>query len=383
MTNRGASEDARPVPADPSGEFVPIKFEGGRYDERIGLPIFAMAELQRYAKLVSEVAHALYLEQNPKRTRAPRGFAEALDLRLTRVDQGSVVPVLERTTPEATLALHTGVYDAARDLINETFREIDESGRIPESFPPEAIRTMAQFGRSLRDDEHIVLGHFDHTRAVVSRRIREQLGELANLDTIEIEKVLIGRINGLRSDPSHGFDLTLAGPEKRRVEGTFTDPETYTLLAEYLDYGRRAALCSVSVLAQQRTNGDFDITDVLLVESALPRDWSARVVELANLRDGWLERATPAPSPEVIDTIELILARCVDHGVPRPLLFPSGDGGVQAEWREQSATVEVEIFNSRTAEAVSLDADGDVSHERNFLITDIDPIVNFIVGNVK
>lgn len=154
---------------------------------------------------------------------------------------------------------------------------------------------MAQLGRSLRDDERIVLGRNGRGRAVVNRQVRERLGELANLDTIEIEKVLVGRVNGLRSDPSHGFDLTLAGPEKRRVEVTFTDSDTYNLLAEYLDYGRRAILWSVSVLAQQRASGEVDVTDVLLVEPALPPEWASRISELAELRDGWMEKSTPHP----------------------------------------------------------------------------------------
>jgi hypothetical protein len=363
-------------------EFEALKFEGGRY-ERPGLPIDAMAELQRYSKLVRIVAHSLYLEQNPDRKRAPQGFADALDLRLTRVDHGSVIPVLEQATHEATMAPFADAYDQARDLINETFREVAEAGRIPESFPPVAMGALAQFGRSLADDERIVLGHGQRGPATVNRHVRERLGALANLETIEVELVLIGRINGLRSDPSHGFDLILVGPEKRRIEGTFADPLTFDLLEEFMGYSRRAVLCSISVLAQQRRAGELSITDVLGIEAALPPDWAARVAELAELHDGWLERSTPAPSPEVFDSVELILARCVDRGLSRPLIFPSGDGGIQLEWRESTAVVEVEILNSRVIEAAWFETEGDAGEDRRLIITDIDTAMQFIAEHLR
>ncbi|UFS93749.1 hypothetical protein [Nocardia huaxiensis] len=382
MSERGTTEDTRPVPAGASVEFEALKFEGGRYDNP-GLPIVAMAELQRYSKLVNIVAHSIYLEQNPDRKRAPQGFADALDLRLTRVDRGSVVPVLERAAPEETIAPIADAYDQARDLINETFREIDEFGRIPKAFPLVAMGVLSQFGRSLADDEHIVFGRGRPRPAVVNRRVRERLGDLANLETIEVERVLIGRINGLRSDPSHGFDLIVAGPEKRRIEGTFSDPLTFDLLEEFMGYGRRAVLCSISVLAQQRRTGDLSISDVLGIEAALPPDWAARVAELADLRDGWLEASTPAPSQEVFDTLELILARCVDQGLPRPLIFPSGDGGIQLEWRESTVNVEVEILNNRIIESAWFEAEGDGGEERRFIITEIDPTMQFIAGHLR
>jgi hypothetical protein len=382
MGDPGMTDDTRLAPADVSGEFGAIKFEGGRYG-RPGLPVFAMAELQRYAKLVSSVAHSLYLEQNPGRKRVPQGFAEAFDLRLMRVDQGSVVPVLERTTSESTAEGFTEAYDNARDLVDETFRKIAESGQIPGKFPANALAALAQFGRSLRDDERIVLGRDEHRRAVVNQRVRERLGRLANLDTIEVEQILIGRITGLRSEPGHGFDLTLVWPEKRRIEGTFTDAVMFDLLEEFMGYSRHAPLCSISALTQQRTNGDISITDVLTVEPALPPDWASRAAELADIRHGWLESTTPAPSTEVIDTLEALLARCVDALLPRPLMFPSGEGGIQLEWREATANVEVEILNSRTIEAAWFEPDGDAGEEKTFLFTDVDPIVQFIAGTLR
>ncbi|WP_369024083.1 hypothetical protein [Nocardia cyriacigeorgica] len=384
MSDQGTTEEARTVPADrPMREFGAIKFEGGRYDDHPGFPIFAMAELQRYAKLVSSVAHALYMEQNPERQRVPQGFADTLDLRLVRVDRGSVVPVLEWSAPEQEVMGFVDVYDDARELIDETFREIAESGRIPSSFPAKAIGNLAQFGRSLRDGESIVLGRNPDRPSVVNGPVRERLGELANLDTIDVERVFIGRITGLRSQPQHQFDLVLAGPEKKRMDGTFVDPAMFDLLEEFMGYAGTAPLCSISVLGQRQFNGELTVTDVLAIEAALPPDWASRVAELAEIRDGWLETTTRAPTVESIDLLEVLLAKCVDAGVPRPLMFPSGEGGIQLEWRERAATVEVEIFNDKSVEAVWFDPDSVAGAEMEYSFTDVDAIVEFVTGAVQ
>lgn len=387
MSDKDTTEDTRPVPVVSSHEFGALAFKGGRYDEdRRGLPVFAMAELQRYANLVSRVARSMYMQDNPQRKRAPGAFADALDLRLTRVDTGSIIPVLERPSVDPTdfaMAAAYEVYDAARDIIDDTFREINESGRIPANFPMSAVGALAQFGKSLRDDEYIMLGSQSESRSVVNRQVREKLRELANLQGIEVERVLIGRITGLRSEPKHQFDLVLSGTDKRRpIEGMFVDPATFDLLDGFKGYAGTAPLCSVSVVTEQFANGEFDIIDVLAVEVALPPEWSNRVAELTEIRDGWLTPATAAPTAEVIDLLELLLARWFDLGIPRPLMYPSGEGGIQLEWREPRAEIEVEILNSRTVEAVWFDPDSDSGEELKFLFADIDSITRFVVRSL-
>ncbi|MGW4325432.1 hypothetical protein ACWEKR_06020 [Nocardia sp. NPDC004573] len=380
MNDQGATDDARLAPTDSSRKFGAFRFAGGRY-ETPGLPVFAMAELQRYAKLVGAVAHALYLEHNPDRKRVPQGFAEALDLRLTSVEMGSVVPVLHWSAPE--IADHTvlDAHEEARALIDETFDELGASGQIPKEFPTKALGLLAQFGRSLRDDERIELGFRQTRRVIVNGRVRNRLAEVANFDTIDVERVLIGRITGIESAP-HSFHLMLAGPDRKRMEGGFVDPDTFASLDEFVGYARDAPLCALTVLAGQRPSGDLIITDVLNIETALPPDWAARVAELSEIREGWLEPQTPGPSVEVIDFLELLLAQCVDHSVTRPLMFPSGEGGIQLEWRSDTSSVEVEIYNTRTVDVAWFQLEGDAGEERSFIFSDLDNIVEFIVGKL-
>ena len=79
------------MPLDPT----PLRFEGGRFDEA-GYPLDALGELVRYERLVVEVARGLWMDKHPTRKRAPRHFDNALRLRLSAVEDGSVIPVLKR-----------------------------------------------------------------------------------------------------------------------------------------------------------------------------------------------------------------------------------------------------------------------------------------------
>jgi hypothetical protein len=226
------------------------------------------------------------------------------------------------------------------------------------------------------------LGTHRYQRAVVNSHIRNRLAAVANFETIDVERVLIGRITGLDSQPRHLFHLMLAGPESKRLEGGFVDADTFNSLEEFFGYARDAPLCALTVLAGQHPNGELNITDVLSIETALPRDWAARVAELSEIREGWLEPTTPGPSVDTIDFLELLLAQCVEHNVPRPLMYPSGEGGIQLEWRTDTSGVEIEIYNTRTVDAAWFEIAGDHSEERSFLFTDTDQIVEFIVGKL-
>lgn len=84
-------------------------------------------------------------------------------------------------------------------------------------------------------------------------------------------------------------------------------------------------------------------------------DYEVRLGEIAALRPGWYEPGVPVPSGESVSGMlrfmETVILPC---GVPVPFLYPTLDGGVQAEWShgdwEISATLE------ESGQSVQLDA---------------------------
>lgn len=276
-------------------------------------------------------------------------------------------------------------HEQARVLINSALREVSADGTIPRKFPKKALRDFAQFGRSLQDDEYFDLATEQEETSVLDKSVRQRIVNLADLDMIEIEKVTLGQITGLQSDPQK-FDFLLVSQtqEKRKIQGSYTDPQMWGLLHEFQGYGESSPLTSLSVVAKEDRNGELvSIIDVLGVEPALPPDWADRVSDLNRIQDGWLESDTPAPSIHVMEFLEEILLECLDEDLPRPLMFPSANGGIQLEWRGDTRNIEIEILNVGKCEAIWFDNDGDSDGDHNFENLDLFGIVDFIVENVN
>lgn len=69
-----------------------------------------------------------------------------------------------------------------------------------------------------------------------------------------------------------------------------------------------------------------------------------RVIELAMLRDGWLDGEGKAPDPDGLAWLNLNLhVRHLDHGLPQPHLYPSQDGSIGCEWSIGHYECEIEV----------------------------------------
>lgn len=359
-------------------EFGRVRMVGGRYDTP-GLPMAGADELRRYEVLVIKVAKSLYLAEHPRRRRVPRGFESLGELRITGVDDGSVVPVLERpVTPALDSATLTDVpdyIDRARILINDAFRGASAPNpSVPDAYPPELLRELAQLGRSLGPDEQIEFSSPHEAQpAVVSQEARRRLHALANLGEFEVERVLVGQVTGLRETPAQ-FDLALF--DGARITGSFTESETYDELQPFQGRVDRAPLVSISVIAVVSLQGVLQkVRDVLAVEAALPPTWADRLKVLAGLRNGWLEPDTPSVSEAALDSAEQLLFACIDEAFPRPGIYPTPEGGVLLEWSGADFDLDVEFADGRAeVRWVSLLTDTETS--TSFGWSDIDSLID-------
>lgn len=360
-----------------------LRLAGGRFEKAEGLPVASAAELERYSLLVAAVARELYLRAHPKRQRVPRGFDESLDLRLTRVDRGSQIPTLVRpNTKNDGLFQDKDWHEEARRLINLALGDIDSSNRVPSEFPPNALKPLAQFGRGLRADERIELADSasDPHRATLTMETRKHIQRLARLDELEIESILVGQVNGLSSTPPH-VDVTITeGAQQRKVGAAFSDRSVWNELHSYLGFGEAALPVSLSVIAVQNRDGEIvKITDVLHAEPALPLLWSERLRHLNKLESGWLYPGSEPPSMSVVERVERILLATLDAELAAPAIYPSGDGGIQLEWRTDLRAVEVEVLNAGSIEASWFGrSSGEDGEDRSFRVGDPDGVADFV-----
>ncbi|MBB4912651.1 tyrosine-type recombinase/integrase [Actinophytocola algeriensis] len=352
--------------------FGVIRMRGGRY-ERHGLPLEAASELQRYEHLVIRVARALYMRQHPQRRRSPRGFTTSVILRLTAVQEGSVIPVLRRDeflTQDALISPLYDYFDQARLAINQALGELESNNNLGGSFPVECIKDFAAFGRSLREDERIEFSNDGTNPVRFSHNTRRRLQEIAQLDLIDVETAIQGQVTGLRSDPRQ-FDFVVS-PTGRKLLGSYQNAEVWDDLRAFQGFAERAPMVSLSVVAAQSLDGSIrSISNVLNVEPALPAEWADRIKYLADLEDGWLDGSGLAPSSVALDKTEEILLACVDENVPRPGIYPTESGGSLLEWPEVWKEVELEILNNGDVLARVISKIDDADRRERYQVSDL------------
>lgn len=131
------------------------RLRGGRYEQQ-GLPVEVLAEFARYERLVVDVARGLYKQRHATRQRVPRGFASSFSLRLSDIQAGSVVPILERATNETDTLFDedSGIFDEARILIQDTLPGVLEDKHSVAQQAPALLRAVRDGSRGLPVGSH-------------------------------------------------------------------------------------------------------------------------------------------------------------------------------------------------------------------------------------
>lgn len=185
----------------PEGQFAYFHFTGGRFDAGEGMPLDAIGDLALYRELVVEVARHLWHTGHPTRQRAPRRFAAKLDLRLERVDGGSVTPFIGRREQESSLI--DDYFDESRDLITAAVGRVGARRSLPRAFPRSQVTRLSRFGATLTAGERLDFGHPDETerRAHLDIGVSELLKQIAvTLSSEQPETRLRGHIVEMDTD---------------------------------------------------------------------------------------------------------------------------------------------------------------------------------------
>ncbi len=119
-----------------------------------------------------------------------------------------------------------------------------------------------------------------------------------------------------------------------------------------------------------RGNQLVEANEVSLLD---PLDVSARLEEFKNMKNGWFEGDGIAPSPDGLDWLASEFKRQYADDAPSPRLYPTFEGGVQAEWSFGSNAIVLEIdLSERTADWFWFDRDSDAEEERRLNLDDGD-----------
>lgn len=352
-------------------EFLKPRLVGARFSEH-SIPVEVLKDWAAFESLIVEAARWLYLEENPKRKRTPRGFAQSFSLNLKNITEGSAVAVLDRCSVGGGGHFDDGVdwFDKARDRVLSTIHAASE-GKSLEGFLPKALLAyFDQFGRSLKDDESIEFTRgLGQSTVVYNHHVRKIL-VLKSATEYRTEEAVRGSMSELNLE-NRTFMLRLVSGE--RVVGHYSDELRQAALSALSAYGESMVMVEGAVVRDQ-SDTRKRIEQVTRIEPLDPLDVPARIEALALLPDGWFDGKGVRLSADGLSWLAKIWTKHWPEDLPLPYAYPTPEGLVQFEWSFTSRSVSLEVnLTSKSAELViSCNENGELLEEINCNLEDSD-----------
>lgn len=326
----------------PQQPFLRPKLIGARFDGP-AIPLEVARDFAALEEMVREVAKWRFLQENAGRQRCPRGFSEGISLRLTTIEAGSAVPQIELFSEDSTSLFPQNVcyFEAARDCILAAVDAADREQSPTAHVSASLLGYFDRIGRSLKDGETIELDPTNSERpARLTRSIRRRLLEASQVRELTEEVSLRGVVPEADQEKMT-FELqVLAGP---RVSAPYSAQHRETILEAFAGYSKGVRVLIQGIARYSRADRLQGIEAVEHISILEPNDVPARLAELRFLKDGWLDGKGVAPSPAGLDWLAASFRDHFPDELPLPFLYPTAEGGVQAEWSFKPVEISLEI----------------------------------------
>ena len=322
-----------------STEFLQVRLVGGhRFDEHT-VPFEVLRDFVGLEELLVELARRIHLKAHPERQRAARGLREHFQIGLAQVTPGSAKLKIVRLRPNE---LPLGdIFDQAKNVALAAMCAVFLNQPTPPDFPTDLFPLFERFGKSLKADEGVEFPP-EGTRPAFTydQKLRRHLilrsGAKSYTEPVEIR----GSIIEINDDLS---SFTLREPDGKTHKASYKSPWRHTVI-KAMD--KRA---STRVLLQ--ATGIFDgsseqltrIQDPTSLDLLEPNDLDMRIGELLVLKDGWLDGAGTAPSPDGLEWLRKELTEQWPDEIALPFLYPTPEGGIRAEWSSDEWEISAEI----------------------------------------
>ncbi len=349
------------------------RFEGG------SIPLEMLNELPALGEMIVAVAKWRYLRDHPDRKRTPRGFAESASLRLTGVEQGSAIPIIEISfaspsspdTPQLPgMPGEFGKYfEEARDCIIDAISAAEHGEASTYNLPDEYLRYFDRFGRRLHEGESIEFSSKSGVGSVrLTRASRRKLIRASQASEVTEEVLIRGSIPEMDQDR---MTFELQSLEGRKIPAVIEESHRNVILEGFNGYeaGGKVSIRGIGKYDRQERLVKLDsIEEITALD---PMDVNYRLDEFRSLRDGWFEGEGRAPSREGLDWLATQFEQRYPADLPLPFLYPTPEGGVRAEWSEGPNAVVLEAdLDSHSASWVWFDRGLDADEERELNLDD-------------
>jgi hypothetical protein len=331
------------------------------------VPLELLKDFSALEEMLIEVAKWKFKQEHQDRERIQRNFANGIELQLAAVEDGSAKLAIVLAFSASLLFPPDNVkyFEQAR---SEIVNAIALSAvNHPQVLPSRYLSYFDRFGRGLRSGESI---DFPHENGTVSLNpdIRKKLIRSAQVEIWTEETALRARIyEANQTHNSFEFELSDGTRAKAPLDDKYRDA--------VWDAGKRyhdGVFVLIQGVAQRdradRLKGFESIEHVTPLD---PLDVTLRLEQIAALKEGWLDGKGVAPDKEKLGWLSNQFDTHFDDNLPLPYLYPTVEGGVQAEWTLNNNEISIEIdLENKQAEYQALNLKDDTCSEFTFSLAD-------------
>lgn len=350
--------------------FLEPHMTGARFEEG-GIPLEVLKDLAVLEEMIVEVAKAEFFKANPDRKRSPRGFTEGIELKLADIQRGSTVARVDLVHSSPTFFPPNHEYfERARKAIVDAIGAVEENGRVTDYLAEKTLSYFDRMGRSLRENEAIEFDTPDRSTPVkLTKESRRKL-VLASSKVNEFTEEHTVR-GGIPEADQDRMSFTLQLINGRRISAPITEQHLETILEAFNGYkaGVRVWLQGIARFSRSERLEKFETVEHISILD--PLDVPARLEELQSLQDGWLEGQGKAPGHQGLDWMAKAFTLHYPDDLRLPYVYPTADGGIQAEWSLENNEVTLEIdLAGHTGEWHVVNIDDDTEQSRTVNLDD-------------
>lgn len=319
--------------------FLSPRLIGKRFDEHT-VPLEMLKDFSALEEMVIEVAKWKFRQAHPDSKRVQRNFSQGLELHLSQVKEGSAIPAIVLMTAGLLSAENAQYFELARI---EIVAAIDQAAQDkPPTLPNHLLSYFDRFGRSLRPGESIVFNGETQNPVNYTPTLRKRLVQLAQVETWTEEVSLRGRIPAINQDKL-GFQLELRDGSK--LPAPLTEQHWAAVLEAVSGYRAGMHVLVQGIVKKDRQDHLKAFESVEHISPLDPLDVTLRLAALAELKPGWLDGKGLAPDADHTQWLAAAFEENFDASLPLPHLYPTAEGGIQAEWSlgDWEASLEIDL----------------------------------------
>ncbi|QDV55470.1 hypothetical protein [Rosistilla oblonga] len=356
-------------------DFLEPRLVGDRFNGH-SIPLEVLKDLSALEELLVEVAKWHYRNENPERKRIPKGFADDVSLKVTEIGDGSAIPKIVLCVSSATGTLfpvdHREYFAKAKESVVTAIDNAHHQRSVAGILLDSHLAYFDRIGRSLRDNEALELNYPDTKRpAQINRTTRRYLTLAASSAGGFTEEVTLRGSVCEADQRKDRFQLRLI--DGRIIGAPIQSEHRETILDAFHRFRHGVRVIIDGVGRYNRRNRLDGLESVEHISLLDPLDVGARLEEFTSLSNGWLEGRGIAPKADDLDWLTDQFEANYSDRLPAPYLYPTGEGGVQAEWSldQWEATLDIDL-KSKSAYWHALNQSNDEESEHEIDLSSLD-----------